>query len=139
MEAEIKYRKCEGAKDFLRIQQMPVEEYWSRTIRLLAMRALVMPPAQKPVYVAAVDDTVVGFAEGTVIPGGTLMIDFVYVIPECRGRGVARHLITLLEQTENCNCAVVVYNKALRGLYQGLGYGFEENLEVGVKDIRYAD
>lgn len=84
---------------------------------------------------AVEEETIIGYIYGFVLPNGTLLPEFLYVLPEYRRHGIGEKLLRTLEENYGCSSSMIFYNKELHDYYKKLGYISGENLEVAMKYI----
>lgn len=86
-------------------------------------------------YVAADEGQIVGYIYGFVLPNGTLIPEFLYVLPNYRKQGIGKELLKKLENESNCSNSMIFYNSSLHDYYAKQGYNTGENLETALKDL----
>ena len=98
-----------------------------------ALGVLLAEPALGGVWLALADDRPVGYAMGTwgfsTEQGGRfLLLDELFVLPPCRGRGIGRATLALVEEEARRGGARAVRievaegNREARALYRAAGY-----------------
>ena len=86
-------------------------------------------------FVAISDDKLAGYIYGFALPNGTLIPEFLYVLPEYRKHGIGKRLLCTLEENSGCCVSIIYYNNTLHDYYEKLGYSSGSNLEVAMKNI----
>lgn len=129
----VEYREY-GGSDFLPLCSLSDDEWRSAHMRI--GRSLLKPNQVEACYIAMDEGRLVGYIYGFILPNRTLIVDFLYVLPAYRRRGIASGLLRMLEDTACCDASLVFYNKSLHGFYAGHGYQTGDNLEAAVKEIQ---
>lgn len=119
--------------DFSSLLSLAVDE-WKEVICPTVMSMKTDNTVEK-CLVAEDNGNVVGFVYGFVLPNKTLLLEFLYVTPACRGNGIGVALIKELEIRSECNVSQIFYNKSLHKYYEKQGYQAGDNLEVAIKEL----
>lgn len=85
--------------------------------------------------VAEVDDCLIGFVYGYILPNNVLIPEFLYVQNKYRKNGIGKRLLEELEFQSGCVSSMIFYNKNLHNYYKKQGYMAGNNLEIAMKDL----
>lgn len=130
---EIEYRRF-SANDFLGITRLSDDE-WAPTHASIANSMIHTTGDIEQCFVAISQSKVIGYIYGFVLPNGTLLPEFLYVLPAYRKQGVGAALLSKLEKESSCTASKIFYHRSLHHYYEKQGYSTGGNLEVAMKDI----
>lgn len=86
-------------------------------------------------YAAFVDDYILGFVYGWVLPNKVLFPQYLYVDPHHRKQGIARQLLETLETKSKCTTSIAYFRESLSDFYAEQGYTIG-NLIVAQKELK---
>lgn len=120
--------------DFISLATLSDDE-WKSAHQNIASAMMKVDTTIEKCIVATVDGIIVGYIYGFSLPNGTLIPEFLYVVPKYRKKGVGKHLLGELERHSGCTTSMIFYHKSLHEYYEKLGYSTGSNLETAMKDI----
>ena len=130
---EFEYRQY-STDDFLSLAALSDDE-WQINHRNIAMSMLNANTKIELCFVATNAGKIIGYIYGFALPNGTLIPEFLYVLPEYRNMGVGKQLLSILEMHSGCCTSMIFYHKTLHNYYEKLGYSTGSNLEAAIKEI----
>ena len=74
------------------------------------------------IYGAFIDDLMVGFVYGLILPNKTLLPQYLYVDINYRGQKIGKKLLKKLEKESGAICSMAYFEKGLRKYYSDQGY-----------------
>ena len=89
-------------------------------------------------YGAFIDDELIGFIYGFVLPNKTLLPQYLYIGKKYRGKKIGRQLLETLEKESKCTCSIAYFEKGLSEYYSKQGYMIGDTL-VGLKELSSND
>lgn len=73
-------------------------------------------------YAAFIDNIMVGFIYGFVLPNKALLPQYLYVDPQYRKQGIGQKLLAALETQSGCTTSIAYFEKSLSDYYMKQGY-----------------
>ena len=129
---EITIRKYQK-DDFVKFTELSSDD-WGIVIKQIAS-SLLKDNDVELCLCAEIDDSIIGFVYGFVLPNGTLILEFLYVKDEYRNKGNAKKLLKAIEDESGCSVSMVFYNKELHSFYEKQEYNIGDNLEIAMKTL----
>lgn len=127
------YREYEKG-DFLNLATIADDRFKVQHINIA--KAMLKADNDIEKCILAVDNNeIVGYVYGFSLPSNMLIPEFLYVLPQHRNKGIARGLLSKLENSTSCTASTIFYHNSLHNLYAKMGYQAGENLEVAIKEI----
>lgn len=111
------------------------DDEWKINHRNIATAMLKADEKIELCFVATSAGKLIGYIYGFSLPNGTLLPEFLYVLPEYRKMGVGKQLLSELETKSGCGTSMIYYNRELHDYYKKQGYLAGYDLETAMKII----
>lgn len=129
---EYTIRACEPS-DIFYIKTLSYDEYHVNNM-FTAQAITTADDNTEKCFVAVVDNNIIGYIHGYVIPKKLMLPYFLYVKEEYRGNGIGVALLKHFENNVDAPVSLIYFEKRLHDYYKKQGY-LIGNTEVALKEI----
>lgn len=120
--------------DLLSIASISEDDEYAQIHFQIAMSMDKANEELEKLFVAIVDEQIVGYIYGFVIPGKIAYPQFLYVIDNYRKNGLGTALLKKYEEESHTPTSMIYYRQELHDYYSSLGY-LAGNNEVAIKQL----